>query len=188
MVGVLGGRRCGYSVRRRDQEADAYVRSALPSLMGLAMAMTRQRADAEDLVQETLATVVARWGRVSAADEIDAYVRRILVNTFLSRARRRSASEIVTDEVRPTSPANPDDEPAQLAGSRDLVVGLLRTLTARQRAVLALRYYEDLADVDIAAVLDCTEQAVRSAAHAALRALRATVPDVTALTHMKGAH
>lgn len=164
-----------HSVGRRrataQSEADRYVEAALPRLMGLALAMTRQPADAEDLVQETLATVMARWSRVSAAQDVDAYVRRVMVNTLLSRVRRRSHSEVVTDAV--SERVDTRDAPREV-DDRDEVLALLRDLTVRQRTVLALRYYEDLPDAAIAEAMGCSVQAVRNAAHAGLRALRAT--------------
>ncbi len=159
-------------------EAEAYVEAAMPRLVGLAHAMTGSRADAEDLVQDTLATVITKWSRVSGADNIDAYVRRTMVNTLISRKRRRSSTEVVSHE---TVTADWSAPPAPAADGavvdREQVLALVRRLPDRQRAVVALRYYEDLADREIALALGCSEQAVRSAAHAALRSLRSLVPE-----------
>lgn len=157
-------------------EPALYVREAIPRMMGLAVALTGQRADAEDLLQETLATVVLKWARVSRAGDVDAYVRRIMLNTVISRSRPRWRTEVVTDEFDVDEPSRTDHHPERLA-DRDEVLRLLATLPARQRAVLALRYYEDLPDAEIATALGCSPQAVRNAAHAGHKTLRARLGD-----------
>jgi len=159
-------------------EVEAYVEAAMPRLVGLAHAMTGNRTDAEDLVQDTLATVVTRWARVSQATNIDAYVRKTMVNTLISKKRRRWNTEVVSHEVV-TADRMQRVEPgtATAVTERDAVLGLLRDLPERQRAVIALRYYEDLPDAEIARALDCSHQAVRSAAHNAMKTLRRLVPE-----------
>lgn len=158
-------------------EIEAYVEGAMPRLVGLAYAMTGSKADAEDLVQDTLATVITKWSRVSQAEHVDAYVRRTMVNTLISKKRRRWTSEVVSHEVVTADWSQPESAGvARQVTDRDAVLGLLRQLPDRQRAVMALRYYEDLPDAQIAQVLDCSEQAVRSAAHNAMKSLRRLVP------------
>lgn len=162
-------------------EVEAYVASAMPRLVGLAHAMTGNKADAEDLVQDTLATVITKWARVSDANNIDAYVRRTMVNTLISKKRRRWNTEVVSHEVvtadrPPTGSADLSDDVSTGVSNRDAVLGMLRELPERQRAVIALRYYEDLPDAEIARALDCSEQAVRSAAHNAMKSLRRLLP------------
>lgn len=162
----------------QQAEAEAYVEGAMPRLVGLAHAMTGTRADAEDLVQDTLATIITKWSRVREADNIDAYVRRTMVNTLISRKRRRASTEVVSHEAVTADWSAPPVPAADgVVVDRDRVLAMVRRLPDRQRAVVAPRYYEDLADRDIAHALGCTEQAVRSAAHAALRSLRSLVPD-----------
>lgn len=159
-------------------EAEAYVEGAMPRLVGLAYAMTGHKADAEDLVQDTLALVLTKWSRVSEAENVDAYVRRTMVNTLASKKRRKAASEVVSHEIVTADWSGPSSRsPETGVTDRDTVLAMLRDLPDRQRAVVALRYYEDLPDREIAQALGCSEQAVRSAAHAALRSLRALVPD-----------
>lgn len=165
-----------------QEEVEAYVAAAMPRLVGLAHAMTGNRADAEDLVQDTLATVVTKWARVSGATHIDAYVRRTMVNTLISKKRRRWNTEVVSHEVvtadrPPTGAADVTDRVSGGVADRDAVLGMLRALPERQRAVIALRYYEDLPDAEIARALDCSEQAVRSAAHNAMKSLRRLLPE-----------
>lgn len=163
----------------QQTEAEAYVEEAMPRLVGLAYAMTGNKADAEDLVQDTLATVITKWSRVSEARNIDAYVRRTMVNTLISRKRRRSSTEVVSHE-KVTADRSAASVPAADGAvvDRELVLSMVRRLPDRQRAVVALRYYDDLADREIAHALGCSEQAVRSAAHAALRSLRSLVPSL----------
>lgn len=162
----------------QQAEAEAYVEAVMPRLVGLAFAMTGDKHDAEDLVQDTLAVVITKWSRFSEAQNIDAYVRRTMVNTLMSKKRRRSASEVVSHEAVTADWSAPAARSAEShVVDRETVLGLVRQLPDRQRAVVALRYYEDLPDRDIAQALGCSEQAVRSAAHAALRSLRSLVPD-----------
>lgn len=158
-------------------EIEAYVEGAMPRLVGLAYAMTGSKPDAEDLVQDTLATVITKWSRVSGAENVDAYVRRTMVNTLISKKRRRWTTEVVSHEAVTADRAQPVSAGvAQQVTDRDAVLGLLRQLPDRQRAVMALRFYEDLPDAQIAQALDCSEQAVRSAAHNAMKTLRRLLP------------
>ncbi|WP_109471720.1 SigE family RNA polymerase sigma factor [Ornithinimicrobium cavernae] len=158
-------------------EIEAYVEGAMPRLVGLAYAMTGAKADAEDLVQDTLATVITKWSRISEAENVDAYVRRTMVNTLISKKRRRWTTEVVSHEAVTADRAQPVGAGvAQQVTERDAVLALLRELPDRQRAVMALRYYEDLPDAQIARALDCSEQAVRSAAHNAMKTLRRLLP------------
>ena len=156
--------------------AEAYVDAALPRLMAAAMSLTGNRHDAEDLVQDTVAKVLVHWSRVERADSADAYVRKVMVNTFVSGKRRRSAREVVSHELvtadrvgqRSGGVATPED--------RDEMWRLLATLAPRQRAVLVLRYYDDLPDAAIAEVLGCSAVSVRVTAHKALGRLRERAP------------
>lgn len=101
----------------------------------------------------------------------EAYVRRAIVNEHLSWRRRRAASEVIGDVPDVTIPAY---EP-------DAVWGLLGRLPRRQQVVMVLRYYEDLSDADIAAVLDCAQGTVRSLASRAFEALR-QIPEIASWT------
>lgn len=158
-------------------EIESYVVAAMPRLVGLAYAMTGSKADAEDLVQDTLATVITKWSRVSQAENIDAYVRRTMVNTLISKKRRKWTTEVISHAVVTADWSQPESAGvAHGVADREAVLGLLRQLPDRQRAVMALRYYEDLPDAAIARLLECSEQAVRSAAHNAMKSLRRLVP------------
>lgn len=129
---------------------------------------------AEDLVQTALLKAHRKWRRVTAADEPDAYVRRMILNSFFDHHRRRSATEVPCDSSRPTwERASSDDHAEGIALRSEMWLALAR-LPKQQRAVLVLRYYEDCADSAIAALLNCTQSTVRSNASRALSALRIT--------------
>jgi RNA polymerase sigma-70 factor (sigma-E family) len=142
-------------------------------LLRLAYQLTHDRPAAEDVVQEALVSIYRAWRR-AMPDNAEAYARRVVVNEFLRRRRLRAAAEIVTDHL-PDLPT-PDLEAAVV--DRDELWRALGRLPARQRAVLVLRYYEDLPDAQIADVLDAKESTIRSLALRGLAALR-TSPLVT---------
>jgi len=166
---------------REPVDAATWIDAALPRLMGAALSLTGHRHDAEDLLQETLAKVILKWGSVDQADSPDAYVRRVMVNTFISGKRRRSSTEFVSHDVvtDERQVGQRDGHDADLA-ARDHMWRLLATLPPRQRAVLVLRYYDDLPDAQIAEVLGCSAVSVRVAAHRAMGTLRGALRPVGA--------
>ncbi|NBE80605.1 SigE family RNA polymerase sigma factor [Micromonospora rubida] len=152
---------------------EEFVTARGGSLLRFALMLTGDRHQAEDLVQSVLAKAYVRWDRVAGMSQPEAYLKRVLVNENLRWWRRRSSREVPV--------AAPDDGPAgsDAVGShaaREAAWALLGRLPRRQRAVLALRYYEDLSDTQIAEVLGCTPGTVRSQAARALATLRAVVP------------
>ncbi|OLF11637.1 RNA polymerase subunit sigma-24 [Actinophytocola xinjiangensis] len=146
-----------------------FVRAHLPRLLRYATMLTGEREQAADLVQDVLVTLYRRWSRISDADHPDRYVLRMVTNGYLSWRRRRSTRLVVADEV--PDRARPDDFTAEHALREDLWQRLAR-LPRRQRAVLVLRYYERLDDVEIADLLGCARSTVRAHAHKALTTLR----------------
>jgi RNA polymerase sigma-70 factor (sigma-E family) len=141
-------------------------------LLRLAFQLCHGRSDAEDLVQQALEQVYRRWRKRGVdAHNAEAYARRVVVNEYLRRRRLRSAGELITDVVPELTSAAPD---AMLA-ERDAMWRILGELPARQRAAVVLRYYEELRDRDIAALLGCREATVRSLVARGLHALRASV-------------
>jgi RNA polymerase sigma-70 factor (sigma-E family) len=161
---------------------DEYVRLRGERLVRLARLLVRDRHLAEDLVQEVLGRAYVRWDRVSRADDVDVYVRRMLVNRHISWLRRRSSTEVAID----TSAAHLDraalgDIGAE-AAERDAAWQLIAELPPKQRATLVLRYYEDLDDATIARILRCSQVTVRSQAMRALATLRRRLAGVPALT------
>jgi RNA polymerase sigma-70 factor (sigma-E family) len=151
---------------------EAFVRSQTRPLLGLATAMSGDPALAEDLVQDVLLKIHGRWERIAALDDPPSYVRRMLVNEYLSWRRKWS-------RVLPVASPDPswelDDAPdhATTYADRTVLAAQIRRLTRRQRTVLALRFYGGLDDREIAETLGCSESSVRSHASRALAALRA---------------
>ena len=130
--------------------------------MRTARLLTRDWAAAEDLVQEALAKAWFAWRRLHGDPE--AYVRRIIVTTYISHARRRWRTELPTDELPEVVGADPYDR----ANRRIAMWDALGRLPARQRAVIVLRYYEDLSDVQIAETIYTSIGTVKSQAARAL--------------------
>jgi len=131
-------------------------------LLRVGYQLTHDRAAAQDLVQEALLRVygsVRRRGR--APEDWYAYLRRAVINEYVRTRRLRSSTEVVTDMV-PERPAAGCQE--DRIADRAQLWAALGALSSRQRAVLVLRYYEGLADREIAALLGCREASVRSLA------------------------
>jgi RNA polymerase sigma-70 factor (sigma-E family) len=143
---------------------EEFTAARLPALLRYAMLLSGDRELARDLVQEVLARALVKWGRIGTIEEPYAYVRRMVTNEFLSWRRRRKLTTVPLDEAHEAAtpePETPDD-----------LRGLLARLPGRQRAVLVLRYYEDLTDDEIAAALGCRVGTVRGYASRGLAALR----------------
>ena len=146
-----------------------FVRAHLPRLLRYATMLTGEREQAADLVQDVLVKVYRRWPRIRDADHPDRYVVRMVTNGYLSwrhsRAARLVAAADLPDGVRP------DDFASDHALREDMWQRLAR-LPRRQRAVVVLRYYEQLTDSEIADLLGCAQATVRAHAHRALTTLR----------------
>ena len=150
---------------------EEYVGRQGAALLRLAFVLTSDPHLAEDLTQSALIDVYRHWRRVAAAANPDGYVRRILVNRYLSSRRVRSAAEF---PVEPDESFHaPVSDPSDAVVSADHVRWLLRDLPPRAKAVLVLRYFADLDDAAIAEAMGTTESTVRATASRALRALRA---------------
>jgi RNA polymerase sigma-70 factor (sigma-E family) len=153
-----------------EREFREFVAARSAALFRSAYLLTGQREAAEDLLQTVLARVARRWDRIDR--QPDAYVRRALYREQVSRWRRRGREVFGV----PDTPAGGDH-----AASTDLRVSLaaaLRRLTPRQRAVVVLRYVEDLPEREVAEVLDVSIGTVRSTASRALGRLRAECPSL----------
>jgi RNA polymerase sigma-70 factor, ECF subfamily len=155
----------------RDAEFRAYVVARSHLLLRTAYLLTGDHQLAEDLLQTALTKTYLAWGRIRDRGSIDAYVRRVMVTTQVSWWRRRWRAEIPTEAL--LEPAVRDEPPEVL--ERAAMWELLRGLPPRQRAVVVLRYYEDLSEVEIARTLGCTPGTVKSQAHRALASLRSAL-------------
>jgi RNA polymerase sigma-70 factor (sigma-E family) len=152
-----------------DDGFRAFVQRWWAPLTRTAYLLTGDRGYAEDLVQSALEKTHRRWGRVGAMAAPEAYVRRAMVNTAVSWRRRRRFAEVPLLATDSTAAA---DEYRQV-DQRQQVVAALRTLPPRMRAVLVLRYFEDLSEQDIAGTLGCSVGTVKSQASRGLERLRA---------------
>src|SRR2546423_2625743 len=142
-------------------------------LLRVAYQLTHDRGAAQDLVQDALLRVYRSVRRRGLAPEDwYAYLRRAVINEYIRTRRLRRSTEIVTDVVPERAAAGSlEDRAAEHAQ----LWAALGELSERQRAVLVLRYYEALADHEIAALLGCREATVRSLAHRGLAAMRPLV-------------
>jgi RNA polymerase sigma-70 factor (sigma-E family) len=124
---------------------------------------------AEDLVQTTLAKVFVCWRKIQRRDAVHAYAARTLVNTYLADRRLKRAGEILTDRL----PEWPVEPPAP--ETRMVVLAALASLPPRGRAVVVLRFWEDLSVEQAAAVLGCSPGNIKSHTARALGELRAVL-------------
>lgn len=160
------------STERADFEA--WVRARSASLARTAYLLTGDVHLAEDLVQDALARVAQHWQRVRREGEPDAYVRVVLHRLAVDRWRRRSVRPAeVLSATHPELGSQPADVERRLV-LRDA----LARLTPKQRAVLSLRFYEDLTEVRTAEVLGCTVSTVKSQTRQALQRIRDLAPDL----------
>jgi RNA polymerase sigma-70 factor (sigma-E family) len=146
-----------------------FVRALLPRLLRYATMLTGEREQAADLVQDALVRVYRRWSRISEAEHPDRYVIRMVTNGYLSWRHSRAARLIAAGD--PPEEMGPDDFASDHALREDMWQRLAR-LPRRQRAVVVLRYYEQLTDAEIADLLGCAQATVRAHAHRALTTLR----------------
>jgi len=146
-----------------------FVRASGADLVRFARAVTGDAHRGEDAAQTALSKALPRWHRIGDLDDPVAYLKKMIVNGELSWRRRLSSRELVVEQV--PSGAEVADV-ADAAVRRQALLERLRRLPPRQRAAVALRFYEDLPDREVAVLLGCTESTVRSLVAAALSALR----------------
>ena len=146
-----------------------FVEARQRALQRTAWLLTGDWAVAEDLVQTALVRSWPRWERIRRRDDPEVYVRRAMVNTWASWRRRRWWGERPTETVPDTQAAG---DVATEVTVRITVQGALRSLTARQRAVLVLRVYDDLTEAQVAHVVGCTVGTVKSTMARAVARLR----------------
>jgi RNA polymerase sigma-70 factor (sigma-E family) len=143
---------------------------AWPRLVRTAHLLTGDFHEAEDLVQTTLAKMYGRWGKIPR-DEVDVYIRRALVNNNISRVRKKRIAHLLMPFL-PESVHRSHTGHAEAVERTAVVVQALSALSTRQRAVMVLRYWEDLNEHEIAAVLNCSVGTVKTHARRGLTVLR----------------
>ena len=159
-----------------------FVEQWSPALMRVAFLLTGDRWLAEDLLQTALLKTSRRWSSIADHQAAYPYVRRVLVTTYAGWRRRRRVSEVLTDAL-PERLATDGDEAAP-----GRAVAALDALPPRMRAVIVLRYYEDLSEADTAAALGCSTGSVKSQASRGLARLRVELsPDTDLVLHREDA-
>ncbi|GAA3373089.1 SigE family RNA polymerase sigma factor [Streptomyces sannanensis] len=149
----------------------SYVRARGPVLLRTARSLTANPCDAEDLLQTALAKTYVAWDRIEDHRAVDGYVRRALLNTRTSQWRKRRIDEFACDEL-PEPETVPAPDPAEQQALHDAMWRAVMKLPDRQRAMVVLRYYEDLSEAQTAQVLGVSVGTVKSAVSRALGKLR----------------
>lgn len=165
-----------------DADYTERVHACWPGLYRTAYLLLGDRAEAEDLVQTALAKTYASWSKVRDLEAAPGYARTTMVNTATSWFRRRSWRNERPTEVLPDQASrahDPSDRPA--------LVAALAQLPPRQRAVVVLRFYDDLSVAETATALSVTEGTVKSQTSEALAKLRALLGD-DVVPQTSGAH
>ena len=163
----------------REVELREFVSARGAALSKAAYLLTGDHQAAEDLVQDTYVVLVRRWQKSGRVDP-EAYVRRILYSRFVDGWRRRRLRELPW--ASPPETAVGDE--AGAATDRLTLAGALNRLTVRQRAVLVLRFYDDLTESQAAETLGISSNTVKSQTRVALQRLRELAPD--AVTSFEG--
>jgi RNA polymerase sigma-70 factor (sigma-E family) len=149
-----------------------YVATRSVALLKFAYLITRNREDAHDAVQDALAGLFPRWRQVARRGEVDAYVRRSIVNANVSRWRKvHRLVPAAEPSLLPQAPVAQD--PAGQVAAADEALRLCGELPPLQRAAVVLRFYEDRSFAEIGEILGCPEATARSHVHRALATLRA---------------
>ena len=155
-----------------DTEFADWMAARQVALVRTAYLLTGNQHTAEDLVQTTLTKLYLAWDRIADRQHVDAYARRALVNEHRSTWRRASRHL----EVLSAAPPDAGHAPATDDGDREAVWQFVQGLPPRQRAVVVLRYYEDLSEAEIAELLGISAGTVKSQASRALASLRDRLP------------
>jgi RNA polymerase sigma-70 factor (sigma-E family) len=166
---------------RARTEFEEFVTARSAALFRTAVLLTGNRQDAQDLVQSALERACRHWDRVASAEQPEAYVRRILVNSLKDRWRLgRRIVEVPLDDIWPPpsgfgSGDAAGQSPYRQVELRRSMIAELRRLPVGMRSVLVLRYFEDLTEAEIAHALNCSTGTVKSQAARGLARLRAAL-------------
>jgi RNA polymerase sigma-70 factor (sigma-E family) len=160
------------------EEAAAFCRRLHPVLLGGLTPRCRDRAIAEEVVQETLVRVWERWASLDPArGSPEAWAWRVALNLVASGFRRRAVEQRALDRLEAQASASSGAPPDEAQADRLAVRAALADLPERQRAALVLRFYADLSVAQTAAVLGCAEGTVKSLTNRAVDALRHRLAD-----------
>ena len=162
-------------------ESDSFANFVVtrgPALTRTAFLMTGDWHSAEDLVQATLIRMFGVWRRLERREEAEPYARRTLTRLYLDQRRLRRSTERVTAEL-----PEPEHDSSSSADAALDLLGALAKLPARQRAVVILRYWEDLEVATVSDILNLPIGTVKSLSSRGLAALRADLPDYRPVEH-----
>jgi RNA polymerase sigma-70 factor (sigma-E family) len=159
---------------RDDSGYVAFVTGRWPSLYRFAFLLTGSQSTAEDLLQSVLERLYVVWPRVGRVEAPEAYARRMLVNRSISDGRRGVSRR---ESACAETPEVVVDAGVDAVMDRAVLWPLIQQLPPRQRAVVVLRYYEDLTEAEIARVLDCAPGTVKAHASSAMRSMRAMLKE-----------
>jgi RNA polymerase sigma-70 factor (sigma-E family) len=156
----------------RDAAFAEYYATRAEVMRGTAYLLCGDWHRAEDLVQAAFTKLYLAWERVSRHEVLDAYVRRIIIHSYLDQRRRGWWFRERVSDALPESAGRTDH-----ADDRVVLLRALEQVPRRQRAVLVLRYWADLPVEEVARLLDCAPGTVKSQAARGLQTLRGLVPD-----------
>jgi RNA polymerase sigma-70 factor (sigma-E family) len=151
-------------------EFSEFAHARWSRLVRLGYGLTGDRGLAEDLAQTALANAYASWSRVRKADDPDAYLNRILLNSHRSRFRKRR----VTEDLGASLPEPATEDPASAQSDRATVIAAVAALPPKQREVVVCRFWLDLTEAQAAAALGCSVGNIKSQTSRALAKLRAS--------------
>lgn len=164
-----------------EREFEEWVRARTPALARSAFLLTGDIHAAEDLVQDTLVRIADHWHRLHRTGSPDAYARKVMHRLSIDRWRRR---RVRVQEVAHDAASLPEYATVtgadEATGDRILVGQALGRLTPKQRAVLMLRFHQDLSERETAEVLGCSISTVKSQTRVALARVRELAPDLLA--------
>jgi RNA polymerase sigma-70 factor (sigma-E family) len=151
-----------------EQSYTEYVTVRLPALRRIAFLLCGDSHRADDIVQNAITRLYVHWRKARVAENLDAYVRTIVVRTFLNEQRAGwfTRNRLMDEPPERPAPPGPDVETSQVLHAA------LRRVPPRQRAVLVLRFLEDLPVTEVAGILGCSTGNVKSQTSRGLAALR----------------
>ena len=165
----------------READYAHFVRTRTHALLRSAYLLTGDQHLAEDLVQEALARTHRAWLRLERAENAEAYARRVMYHAQVSLWRRPKVAEVLPGDLEPADRPGADD-PAEEAVQRLTMRRALVTLSAKQRAVIVLRFFEDRTEAEAAQLLGVSVSTVKTQTGRALERLREILPDLRVLT------
>jgi RNA polymerase sigma-70 factor (sigma-E family) len=162
---------------RAHTEFERFAAVHADGLIRAAYLMVGDRGDAEDIVQECMLRLARKWPRVRKMEHPGAYARKVMVSLVLDGRHQRARRTLELATAALESAAGISDQSAESLDARADLIWALRGLSPRHRAVVVLRYFSDLPEAEVAAILGCSVGTVKSSASRALARLRLTLEE-----------